>query len=175
MKKKGYSESVVRAIDNVLHLERILWDFDDKEGIFSFPLDIESLDRIFYSIYVQKNAFTTLAAAPILADVSDKEMMNSLVMFCNIVNNGISWGNFEADIETGEIRFHVYVDCEGIPAPSKEMVRNSIFSAAAMHMTFKPGIMALINKKCDTAEEAFEKCRNNIAAFLENDAETQQD
>ena len=157
MKEKDYSVTIENAIRSFLNEENWKFAFDEEEGLFGFGLSLSSkIRKINYIIDVSENRYIVYAVAPIGADKDDKKRMAAMAEFVCRVNCGLKNGNFEFDMNDGEVRFKCFVDCEGI-TPSKEMVQNSILCPAAMFKRYGSGIVDVIFGNVNP-KEAVEKC-----------------
>ena len=66
-------------------------------------------------------------------------------------NYGLRNGNFELDMRDGEIRYKVFVDCDGV-IPSREVIKGSIIIPAMMFERYSPGILDVVFKGVSAAE-----------------------
>ncbi len=155
-----YSAEIAKAISSFLAEDDWRFSFDEQKGRFSFSVSIASaIKKIFYDVLVHEDSFTVYAVSPIGPDEKDKEQMTAAMEFICRANYGLRNGNFELDMNDGEIRYKSFVDCEGA-SPSKEIVKNSIYVPAAMFKRYSEGITAILYKNA-TAKEAIEKCESN--------------
>lgn len=66
------------------------------------------------------------------------------------------YGNFEMDLQDGELRYKFFVDCDGV-LPSPAIVKDSIYMPAATFHHYTPGILAILFNGA-SAEEAIALC-----------------
>lgn len=161
MKKNAYSHNIANAINSFLKEDDWNFSFDEEMGRFSFGLSLGSkIKKINYVINVMDDEYIVHAVSSIFADEDDEKMMATLAEFVCRINYSIPFGNFEFDMRDGEIRFKVFVDCEGI-TPSIDMVRNSILRPANMYEHYGSGFTDIIfgnstaKKAVDMCEKAF--------------------
>ena len=83
--------------------------------------------------------------------------MAEMVEFTTRANYGLRCGNFEMDMRDGEIRYKVFVDCEGSFLPPRDVIRNSIVIPAMMFERYTPGILDILFKEAK-AVDAIAKC-----------------
>ena len=153
----GYSEDIADEIKGFLIDDDWNFDFDDEKGIFKFGVNINGkMKHVNFFVPVRDDSYTVYAISPISADDDDPLSMAEVAKFMCRANYGLRNGNFELDMEDGEIRYKVFVDCEGI-LPSRDVVRNSIIVPAMMFERYSPGILDVIFKGTG-AEEAVNKC-----------------
>ena len=154
---EGYSEEIVDVIRTFLVDDDWKFEFDDERGIFRFGVAIESkLKNLRYFIPVREDAYTVYAICQIEADSDDKDIMKEMAEFICRANYGLRNGNFELDMTDGEIRYKVFVDCDGI-TPSEEIVKGSIIIPSVMFDRYAPGMLDIMFKGAK-AEDAIATC-----------------
>ena len=155
-----YSTEIADAISKFLAEDDWRFSFDGQKGRFNFSVSIAAaIKKIIYDILVHEDSFTVYAASPIGPDEKDREQMTTAMEFICRANYGLRNGNFELDLNDGEIRYKSFVDCEGA-LPSREIVKNSIYVPAAVFKRYSEGITSILYKNA-TAKEAIEKCESN--------------
>jgi hypothetical protein len=75
----------------------------------------------------------------------------AMLEFIARANYGIAIGNFEMDLEDGEIRFKTSIDVEGYYLPV-ELIRQMVLSNVMSMDLFLPGIIEVVNKGTPPAE-----------------------
>lgn len=166
MDKHGYSDELANIVKNFLIEDDWNFSFDESIGLFNFELKVQrKIQRINYLVDIHKDEIVVYGLCPIGADRNDADMMARMAEFLCRVNYDIPNGCFEFDFRDGEIRFRSYIDCENT-VPSKEVIRNSIFSTAIMYGYYASGIADIIFSDC-TAKEAIAKCEK----FFDNEDE----
>ncbi len=152
-----YSEEIVEIIRSFLVGDDWKFDFDEERGVFTFGVSIESkLKHLRYFIPVRDDSYVVYAISPIEADSDDKDVMREMADFVCRANYGLRNGNFELDMSDGELRYKVFVDCDGV-TPSEEVVKGSIIIPSVMFDRYAPGMLDIMFKG-STAEEAISKC-----------------
>ncbi len=63
--------------------------------------------------------------------------------FCNRANFGLAVGNFELDVDGGEVRFRTAVDADGA-VPSAALVRNAVVANVLTMDRYLPGLVAVL-------------------------------
>jgi hypothetical protein len=63
--------------------------------------------------------------------------------FCNRANFGLAIGNFELDVDGGEVRFRTSIDAEGT-TPTPELVRNAVVANVLTMDRYVPGLLAVL-------------------------------
>ena len=77
--------------------------------------------------------------------------------FCNRANFGLAIGNFELDVDGGEVRFRTSVDAEGLE-PTPALVRNAVVANVLTMDRYVTGLLAVLNGT-DPAD-AIEDCED---------------
>lgn len=155
-----YSEDIANEIRGFLLDDDWKFDFDDEKGIFRFGVNIDGkMKHVNYFVPVRDDSYTVYAISPVSADSDDEEVMRNITEFICRANYGLRNGNFEIDIRDGEIRYKVFVDCDGGILPSRDVVRGSIIIPAMMFERYSPGILDVVFKG-STAAEAIGQCEN---------------
>lgn len=165
MKNTVYSENIANAINDFLTTDDWHYSFDEQKGIFKFGLCLKGkIKKINYIIYVKDDAYLVYANPPIGADEDDKRMMSEMAEFVCRANYGLKSGNFELDMNDGEVRFKCYVDCDGV-VPMTEIVKNSIYCPATMFERYGDGIVGIIFGDV-SGKEAVEYCEKSAEEEL---------
>ena len=156
---ENYSEDIVSEIRGFLIDDDWKFDFDDEKGIFRFGVNIDGkMKHVNYFVPVRDDSYIVYAISPVSADSDDPQVMNAIAEFTCRANYGLRNGNFEVDMRDGEIRYKVFVDCDGV-IPSKEVIRGSIIIPAMMFERYSPGILDVVFKGASAAE-AIQQCEN---------------
>lgn len=159
--KKKYNLAIAQAIDGFLTEDEWKYDFDRDRGVFRFGVSIEGrMKQVRYTIGVSSDSFVVYASYPLGGDPEDKDLMARLCEFITRANYGMKWGCFEMDWDDGEIRFKVFVDCEGI-LPSREIIMNSVVSPGMICNRYADGFIDVIFREAD-AEKAVAKCEGTM-------------
>ena len=155
---KNYSPKIAEAVHNFLTKDDWNFEFQEEKGIFRFGLNLKGKIRnVQYIVDVHETDFNVYGLVPISAEHRDKYMMQQLAEFLHRANYGLRNGNFELDFRDGEIRYKTYIECEGLDAPTFEMVRSGIYCTAAMFERYGEGIVKIIFADMD-AETAIAIC-----------------
>ena len=156
---ENYSQDIVDEIRGFLIDDDWKFDFDDEKGIFRFGVNIGGkMKHVNYFLPVRDDSYTVYAISPINGDSDDPRVMNGLAEFVCRANYGLRNGNFELDMRDGEVRYKVFVNCEGL-LPSRDIVRESIIIPAMMFERYSPGVLDVIFKGVSAAE-AISQCED---------------
>ncbi|HAJ74022.1 MAG TPA: hypothetical protein DCM49_04400 [Lachnospiraceae bacterium] len=161
MSEVTYSIEISNLIRGFLTSDDWNYSFDEKHGYIQFGLNLHSrIKNIKYIVDVGENYFLVYAVSPIGGDASDQEMMRRLSEFIVRANYGLRNGNFELDMNDGEIRYKSFVDCRNI-RPSVEVIKSSVYCPAAMYERYGSGMAEIIFNDVN-AKEAIDKCENDL-------------
>lgn len=132
-------------------LTDIVRDFLDEKG-YHYEYDAEhSVLRLGFNLkcklkdvrvfmHIRDTAYSVLTLCPLNADKDNPvEMMKYLTM----ANYGLVNGNFEMDLNDGEIRYKTYVDADGLETIPEVIIDWSLCVGIAMMDRFGDGIAAL--------------------------------
>ena len=166
MGNENYSKRISDAINKFLTDDDWLYSFDKERGrfVFSLGLDGKIIKHLSFCIDIDEDEYMVLVTSPLGADENDHKMMSSMAEFLCLINHRLKCGCFDMDMKDGEIRYKVFVDCNGI-TPSMEMIKNSICCPASMFKHYKSGIVDIILKNA-SAGDAYKKCTNEQAQEL---------
>lgn len=153
-----YSEEIANAIQGFLDDGDWHYDFQEEKGIFRFGLKLKCRIRnIQYIIDLDTTDYNVYGLIPLSANRNDPNEMAQMAEFLCRANYGLRNGNFELDFRDGEIRYKCYVDCQGLDAPTEDMVKHSIYCPAAMFERYGNGILQILFAGM-SAEEAISLC-----------------
>ena len=91
-------------------------------------------------IRFRKTDYNVYMIAPISAD---PENLGEVLRFTAQANYGLASGNFEVDVDDGEIRYKSYVDCDGLETLPKVLFEDGISACWAMMERYGNGFAAL--------------------------------
>ena len=155
---RNYSEDITDAIRSFLDDGDWNYHFQEEKGIFRFGLNLKCRIRnIQYIIDVDNTDYNVYGFISLYANHHDQNEMAQMAEFLCRANYGLRNGNFELDFRDGEIRYKCYVDCQGLDAPTEEMVKHSVYCPAAMFERYGNGILQILFAGM-SAEEAISLC-----------------
>ena len=145
MMKRDYNQVLARKIDQFLTDDDWKYTFDEDIGLFRFTFSINSkLKQLLYDIKVNDDEYMVYANCSVGPEKDDKELMTKLAEFFCRANYGLRIGCFEMDMNDGEIRYKVCVDCDGDSEPTEEIIKNSIIVPAYMFDRYGNGMLEVI-------------------------------
>jgi hypothetical protein len=105
-------------------------------------------------VFDEDDRVVFISAFPALID---DEHRAAIAEFCNRANFGLAVGNFEVDLDGGEVRFRTSLDTEG-SEPDEHLVRNIVVANVLTMDRYAAGILAVLNgtTPADAVEDAEE-------------------
>ena len=158
--RNNYSADIVNSIRGFLIDDDWKYTFDEEKGIFRFNLGFpRKVKKISFLIMVHEGSYTVYAVSPIGVEENDAKMMAEMAEFVCRANYGLRNGNFELDVEDGQIRYKSFVNCKGI-IPSRAVVSNSVYVTAGMFKRYGKGIIDILFSGAN-AKDAVYMCENS--------------
>ena len=152
-----YGDEICELITSYLDGDNWHYTFNEDDRTYNFNISISGkLQHLRYVVLVRGNGYTVYAISPINADKEEPSTMLKMADFVCRANYGVRNGNFELDMNDGELRYKVFVDCDEC-LPSQGVIRNSIMIPSVMFERYSPGILDVIFKDADV-EDAIAKC-----------------
>ncbi|MGM9992102.1 MAG: hypothetical protein ACI376_04525 [Candidatus Bruticola sp.] len=146
---------IEQAIQSYLQseeLEYALEDSDEGGSIFFFRVStpMKFAPELFYNFIADHDSFYVYASYPEPAD----KCLIEMAQFLTIVNFGLKFGNFELDLESGEIRYKSFVQLEEGAVPSYQLIELSFNLTLSMFDKYGPGIAAILSGDLTPREAA---------------------
>ena len=134
-------EQIVDAVRDWLESDDWHYEFDAEHCLIKMGINLKSKiksARIFVDI--RETFYLVYVFAPISGD---KDNLGELNKYLAMANYGLHNGNFELDMDDGEIRYKIFVNCDGLESLSAEVIRDSVYAGCAMMDRYGDGIAAL--------------------------------
>jgi|GEM_PF-226972 len=171
---KDYSAKIVNEIKKILDEDDWDYSFENEFGIIITKLDCkEEIKRIGYMINVGDDWYRVSAKASLKADKRDKDAMLALAELTCRANCWLVGGFMGLDMDTGTISVSCVVNCKGI-APSKGMIKHSIYYPAAVFGVYGRGLRDVIFGRA-SAKEAADRCEKRDEGGKETGKTVKQD
>ncbi|TGE31139.1 YbjN domain-containing protein [Desulfosporosinus sp. Sb-LF] len=146
--------SLFRMLYEILNQNGWDFDFDNKNEIIK--LDINGVNTNFHAfLLVDEEQESLLCNTHIDQKIPHSKRLE-VCDFMSRVNYELANGNFEMDMDNGEIRYRTFLDLADA-VPSKDQVLNILWNGVLGFDTFYPGLMKLVYGNC-SAEEAASFC-----------------
>ena len=175
MKDSINAKVIAQSIDDYLTANGWHFHYFEDEDIFMFNLNLPSqtVKALKYLIIIHSDGFNTSVQFPLGADPRSDRKMTALARFFTRANYGMRVGNFELDMEDGDIRFTTYCSCPDA-LPCERQIEETIYTAAAMFKKFTPGILDVMFMDVSD-KEAFEHCSNPRMKMGDEETEVEDD
>ncbi|AGA69691.1 hypothetical protein Desdi_2261 [Desulfitobacterium dichloroeliminans LMG P-21439] len=132
------------------------WNFEYDEKNELFRIEIRGINSEFVSfIIVDEEQESLLCNTHIKQKIPFAKRLE-VCNFINRVNYELAIGNFELDMDDGEIRFRTYLDSAN-SEPSREQLLNLLWNGAQTFDIYYPGFIKIISEDY-LAEEAVSAC-----------------
>lgn len=134
-------EQIVDAVRDWLNKDDWHYEYNAEKHLFKMGINLKSKiksGRIF--VDVKKDCYLVYLYSPI---DGDKENLSELTKYLTMANYGLLNGNFELDMQDGEIRYKTYVNCAGLESLSPEVIEDSIYVGCYFMDRYGDGIAAL--------------------------------
>jgi len=155
-----YSIKAASCIKNVLEQLELVFHFDEERGVFDFGMKIDSkLKNIKMVIKVHDDRCFVYTYSPINADNDDEDVMVEMAKFLHRANRGLSFGNFEFDIDDGEIRYKILLE-DSEDGVEEEKVMRAILISCKMLERYGNGMIDVMFAG-ENAEDAIAECEDN--------------
>ncbi len=132
------------------------WEFESDDKNEVIKLKIQGINANFHScLLVDEKQESLLCNTYIKHKIPFSKRLEVCDFMCR-VNYEFAIGNFEMDMENGEIRYRTYLDLANAE-PSREQVVNIVWNGVLGFDTYYPGLMRLVYEDY-SAEEAAAFC-----------------
>ena len=166
MTNHSYSYTIAQAIRRHLDDHDFKYSFDEDRGVFTLLMGVGGRAKtLIYHLIVHEHGFTSSARYPLGPSSSDQDCMANMARFLTRANYALRNGNFELDLDDGEINYKSYCNCRGLIAPSDEMVEESIQCPAAMFDKFEAGLLGILFQGLSD-KEAIDRCERSKGSLM---------
>lgn len=150
--------SLFRVLYEILSQNGWEFDFDNKNGIIK--LEIRGINTDFHSfLFVDEEQESLLCNTHIDQKIPSSKRLE-VCDFMNRVNYELVNGNFEMDMDNGEIRYRTFLDLADAQ-PSQDQILNIVWNGVLGFDTYYPGLMKLLYGDYNP-EEAAAFCSEDI-------------
>ena len=139
----AYSQPIADVLREFFVLSNIDTGFEEQAGcgVFTFRTRLHCrMQTAQMTVLVREDNFSTLTAIPLAAD---KNSRLAVAEYLTRVNFNMRNGNFELDMETGEIRFKTYVHVGG-GRPDRGATRLAVMLPFLMLDRFGDGLLEVL-------------------------------
>ena len=144
-------DAIIEAVRDWLDDDDWNYKFVAEKNYIKMGINLKSKLRE-AQIYIdfKEDCYIVYVVAPISGNKDD---LGELLRYVTMANYGLVDGNFEVDCRDGEIRYKSYVNCEGLPALSTEVIARSVCIGCSMMDRYGGGLAALALGFSDAATE----------------------
>ena len=146
--------SLFRVLYEILTQNGWEFDFDNKNEIIK--LEIRGINTNFHAFLLVDEEQESLLCNTYIKQKIPLSKRLKVCDFMSRVNYELANGNFEMDMDNGEIRYRTYLDLADAE-PSKDQVLNTVWNGVLGFDTYFPGLMKLLYENY-SAEEAAAFC-----------------
>ena len=134
-------EQIIDAVRDYLDADDWRYEYDAERNLIRAGVELKcKLKNARMVIRFRKTDYNVYMISPVSADA---ENLGEVLRFAAMANYGLASGNFEVDVEDGEIRYKSYVDCDGLETLPKELFDDGINACWAMMDRYGNGFAAL--------------------------------
>ncbi len=134
-------EAIIDAVRDHLDEEDWHYEYDAEDPCIKAGIKLKcKLKSARMVIRFRDTDYNVIMISPISAD---PQSIGEVLRYTAMANYGLANGNFEVDVEDGEIRYKTYVNCDGLDALPDVVIEDSIGIAWAMMNRYGDGYAAL--------------------------------
>ena len=146
--------SLFQVLYEILNQNGWDFDFDTKNEIIR--LQIRGVNADFHAFLLVDEEQESLLCNTHINEKIPHSKRLEVCDFMSRVNYELANGNFEMDMDNGEIRYRTFLDLSDAK-PSKDQILNIVWNGVLGFDTYYPGLMKLVHGNY-TAEEAAALC-----------------
>ena len=151
-------DAMVDAVRDYLDGEEYRYEYDAERNVIKLRFTIQSkLRNTNIVIRFKPRGILSHAYSPIDAD---KDAPVEMMKFLTMANYALFNGNFEMDLEDGEVRYKVWLATDGLETIPKEQIEDLVDLPIHMLKLYGDGIAALAMGFSD-AETEIKKCEES--------------
>ena len=134
-------EAIIDAVRDFLDADDWHYEYDAEHSVIRAGVTLKcKLKSARMFIRFRDTDYNVYMVAPISADPAK---LGEVLRFTAQANYGLASGNFEVDVDDGEIRYKSYVDCDGLETLPKEFFDDGINACWSMMERYGNGFAAL--------------------------------
>lgn len=142
---------IVEAVRNYLDEDGWKYEYDEERRLIRAGVSLKSkLQSARLIVNFNESGYTVIAVPAIKAD--DASRMNVLE-YISRANYGLRNGNFEMDLNDGEVRYKTYTNCKGMDTIPTDVIEDSIVIPPVMFNRYGDGMAALMMGFSDPVTE----------------------
>lgn len=137
----SYSTEIAFAITDFLQKDEWNYNFDDEREVIRMGVNLKNkIGSAQYFIDLRDDKYMVFLTFPVKADEDSRPAVLDLI---NRINYDMIFSNFEMDMNDGEVRIRMAIDCDQC-LPSEEVVKDSIYIPAMMAEQYGNALMKVM-------------------------------
>lgn len=134
-------ENVIKILNEFLEEQKWKYDYDEDSSTYDFGINLGNIiGNIYFVITVRDHYYKAIS---IFNSKCEKQNRQNIAEYLHRANFGMNNGNFELDVDDGEVRFKTYIDCRGRTL-SKKTVEESIVIPIVMFKRYGKNLLKLM-------------------------------
>lgn len=153
----SYSKQIANTLVSHMEEHEYRYEFDREEGIIRLRFKIKGkLDHVRFVLIIKDTHYVSYGCIDMNAEESQRK---EVAEYLTRANFGLWFGNFELDMNDGEIRYKVCVDCDHTTL-SGQMIERSLDIPIAMYQRYGDEMLKVMFGM-ESAEEAIKIAESN--------------
>ena len=133
---------LIDAVRDFLDKDDWKYEYQQEKNVIRSGITLKcKLQSVKLFLIFNETGYTVIATAPLNADESSRP---NVMEYLTRANYGLRNGNFEMDVDDGEVRYKSYVNVKGMDTISSEVIQDSIMLPVVMMDRYGDGIAALM-------------------------------
>ncbi|MBQ7395807.1 MAG: hypothetical protein IJW08_04660 [Lentisphaeria bacterium] len=134
-------EKIIDAVRDWLDGDDWKYEYDVEHQVIHMGVSLDSkIKSGKIIIFFAEDGYTVYVVLPLNGDPDN---IGELLKYLTMANYGLRNGNFEVDLNDGEIRYKIFVNCDGLESLSEAVIRDSIVQGCFTVDRYGNGIAAL--------------------------------
>ena len=135
------TEQIIDVVRDYLDDEGLKYNFNAERNVIRLGFNLKCrLKEVELFVKIKEDYYLVQAEVPLNGDPKD---LGELLKYLAMANFGLIVGNFEIDVEDGQVRYKTYVPCEDLEQLPKPIIEESLFCPCRMFDKYGNGIAAL--------------------------------
>ena len=130
------------------------------DATYAFILEDDEQDRTLNCLAIASEDLQQLLFYSIFPETAESDHLAEVMMFVTKANYGMQVGNFELDLDDGEVRFKTSVDVEGVEV-GNQLIENLVAMNFSTMNTYYGGLAEVVAGK-STAAAAIAKVEADV-------------
>ena len=136
------TDAIVDAIRDFLDDDDWKYTYDAEKKLIRAGLVLDcKLKHANLCIRIRETSYNAYISLQLNAD---KDTLADVIRYTTMANYGLLSGNFEVDVEDGEVRYKSYVDAKDLASLPKAVIKGSIYRGWNTVERYGDGLAALL-------------------------------